>query len=114
MPAIIRKRVGSLTVRITTHARDQLVGIGDRFETQVEGRVTALAASPGNLFVGTTKGVVVRLETQTGRQCARAIFAAPITKLSVRGAVAIVVSGGERHPVTATTLRATRPKPVKR
>jgi len=100
-----RKRVGTSTVTIARGARDESVAIGDRFETQIEGRVTALAASRGNLFVGSSKGVLVRLETQTGRQCARATFAAAITRLSLRGEVVNVSAGGEQHAVKATTLR---------
>jgi hypothetical protein len=105
MATITRKRVGSTTVRITRTARDELVGIGDRFDAQVEGRVTALAAAKGNLFVGTSKGIVSRLETQTGRRCARAVFDAPITKLSVRGAVLKVLTRNDTFAVTSSTLR---------
>ena len=93
--------------------RDQFIGIGDRFETQIEGQVTAVAASPGNLLVGSSKGVLVRLETQTGRQCARATFDAAITKLAVRGAVVTVTVGETEHAVKATSLKNVKPKSSK-
>ena len=109
-----RKRVGSSTVKIERGSRDESVGIGDRFTTHVEGKVTALAASPGNLFVGSSKGVLMRLETQTGRRCARATFGAPITKLAVRGIVVTVSSGGEQRAVKAATLRPVPARPARR
>lgn len=87
MSHVERKRVGRVTVKITRGLRQEMVGIGDRFETEIDGRVAALASSSGNLFVGSSKGVLVRLETETGRQCASATFAGTITKLALRGAV---------------------------
>lgn len=98
-----RKRVGALTVKIT-RGRDESIGIGDRFETQIEGRVTAIAAAPGKLFVGSSRGVLVRLETQTGRQCARATFDSAITQLSVVGA-AVTVTADQEYVVKATSLK---------
>ena len=104
-----RKRVGALTVKIT-RGRDELIGIGDRFESQIEGRVTAVAATPGNLFVGSSRGVLVRLETQTGRQCARAAFDSAVTQLSISGAVVTATAGDQEHSVKATSLKPVKPR----
>jgi outer membrane protein assembly factor BamB len=85
-----------------------MVGLGDRFDAEIDGCVTALASSSGNLFVGSSKGVVVRLETETGRQCARATFTGSITKLSVRGTVVTVSVANEQHRVKSTSLRTAK------
>jgi len=108
MSSVERKRVGGFTVKIERGGRNDTVGIGDRFTAEIEGKVTALAGAPKTLFVGSSKGVLVRMETETGRRCARATFGAPVTKLTVRGEVVTATVGPTKYPVKTKTLRTAK------
>ncbi|MFT3693278.1 MAG: hypothetical protein QM831_09055 [Kofleriaceae bacterium] len=104
-----KKRVGSLSVTMWIGGSNDRVGIGDRWEAQVEGQITALASSPSNLFVGTSRGIVSRLETVTGRRCARTELSGPIDKLSVKGPVVKVSVEGAVTELKSSSLK---PRPV--
>jgi hypothetical protein len=92
------QKVGAWTVTIDLGDVDDSVGIGDRFDAQVDGKVTVLAAGPLGLYVGTNKGVVSRLETRTGRQCGRNALGAPIEAIAIAGKQVTVTT---KHGATA-------------
>ena len=104
--AIRSQRVGRYTVRVTS-GRNEMIGIGDRWDAEVEGKVTVMIDTPHGLFVGTSDGAVSRLETVTGRRLAHATLSSPITSLAVDG-TSITVTAGEY--VTQLLARSLKPK----
>jgi hypothetical protein len=88
-----KQRVGRLVVGIETGNADDVISIGYRFSAQVDGQVTVLVGTPYGLLVGTTRGVVSRLETETGRQCAKHELDAPIDAIVVDGNLVTIRTG---------------------
>ena len=104
---IRKRRVGTWTITIDSGAADDVVGIGDRWDAEVDGRVTALAGkAPHGLYVGTSKGVVSRLETATGRQCATCELVGPIKAIVVAGKLVTVTTRSGDTVLLACSLRA--------
>ena len=104
---IRKQRVGKHTVRITS-GRNEMVGIGGRFDAEVDGKVTVIVDTPHGLLVGTTKGAVSRLETVTGRRCALATFPSPITALVVAGRFVTVTTAAGTVQLLARSLKKPR------
>ena len=104
-----KQRVGKHTVRITS-GRDEMVGIGHRFDAYVDGKVTVIVDTPHGLLIGTTKGAVSRLETVTGRRCALATFGSPITALAVDGRFVTVATAAGTTQLLARSLTPPRPR----
>ena len=100
-----KQRVGSLTVTIESGRGDDFVGIGQRFSAQVDGKVTVIVGTPHGLLIGTSKGVVSRLETATGRQCAKHEVGAPIVALHVDGKLVTVETRDGSTVLLARSLR---------
>lgn len=100
-----KQRVGAWTITIEAGRTDDSVGIGDRWSAQVDGHVTVLAAAPLGLYVGTSRGVVSRLETKTGRQCGRFELDAPIEAIVVAGKRATVTTRNGDTFLLAGSLR---------
>ncbi len=103
---IRKQRVGEWTITIDSGAAADVVGIGARWSAEVDGRVTVLAAAPYGLYVGTSKGVVSRLETVTGRQCARCELVGPIESIVVAGKLVTVTTRSGDTVLLARSLRA--------
>ena len=101
-----KRRVGRFTVTIQTGKRFDHIGIGDRWTAQLDGKITVLATSPDDLLVGTTRGVVSRLETVTGRQCARATLDAPIDAIRASGKLVTVTTAGGATVLLVKSLKA--------
>ena len=108
---IRKQRVGKHIVRITS-GRDEMVGIGARWDAYVDGKVTVIVDTPHGLLIGTTKGAVSRLETVTGRRCALATLGSPITGLAVVGRLVTVTTAAGTAQLLARSLKP--PKPRKR
>lgn len=100
-----KQRVGEWTIIVETGRTDDFVGIGSRWSAQVDGHVTVLAGASFGLYVGTTRGVVSRLETATGRQCGRAELDAPIDAIVVTGKRATVTTRNGETVLLAGSLR---------
>ncbi len=106
-----KQRVGKHVVRIAPgEDGDDIVGIGNRFDAYVDGKVTVIVDTPHGLLVGTTKGAVSRLETVTGRRCAHAVFAAPITALAVAGKLVTVTTRDGETQLLARSLKPPKPR----
>src|SRR4051812_48523264 len=103
------QRVGRYTVRITS-GRNETIGIGDRWDAELEGKVTVMIATPHGLLIGTSEGELSRLETVTGRQCARATFSSPISALVAAGRLVTVTTAD----TSTTQLLVGSLKPPKR
>ena len=103
-----KQRVGSLTVTIESGRGDDTVGIGQRFSAQVDGKATVMADTPHGLLIGTSKGVVSRLETATGRQCAKHELGASIEALQVDGKLVTVLTRNGSTVLLARSLRVPR------
>jgi hypothetical protein len=103
--AVRKQRVGTYTITITSRRAGDVVGIGDRWSAEVDGKVTVLASAPGGLYVGTGRGVVSRLETVTGRQCARCELGAPIEKLAFAGRLVTITTRDGDTVLLARSLR---------
>ena len=106
---IRKQRVGNHTVRITS-GRDEMVGIGQRFDAYVDGKVTVIVDTPHGLLIGTTKGSVSRLETVTGRRCAHATFASRIDALAVAGRFVSVTTADGTTQLLARSLKPPKPR----
>jgi hypothetical protein len=111
---IRKQRVGKLVVGIETGAADDVVSIGNRFSATVDGQVTVLVGTPYGLLVGTTRGVVSRLETATGRQCARYELDAPIDAIVVDGNLVTIRTGDLTTVLLVRSLRVPKRASVAR
>ena len=67
--------------------------------------MTVLVGTPYGLLVGTTRGVVSRLETATGRQCAKYELDAPIDTIVVAGNLVTVRTGDIDTVLLARSLK---------
>ena len=103
---IRKQRVGKLVVKIEAGDDDDFVGVGDRWSAQVDGQVSMLVGTPYGLLVATTKDVVSRLETVTGRQCAKYQFDDPIDAIIVEGTLVTVRTGTGDTVLLLRSLRA--------
>ena len=101
-----KQRVGTITISIESGRGDDMVGIGQRFTAQVDGKVTVIVGTPHGLLIGTTKGVVSRLETATGRQCAKHELDAPIVGLKVEDKLVTVETRNGTTVLLARSLAA--------
>jgi hypothetical protein len=101
-----KQRVGAWTISIHAGRGADTVGIGARWSAHVDGHVTVLASGALGLYVGTSKGVVSRLETKTGRQCGRCELDAPIQAIAIAGKLATVTTRKGATVLLAGSLRA--------
>jgi hypothetical protein len=105
-PMAKKQRVGAWTITIEPRRTHDFVGIGERWSAQVDGHVTVLANGEAfGLYVGTTKGVVSRLETETGRQCGRYELDAPIEAIAIAGKRVTVTTRNGDTVLLAGSLR---------